>query len=68
MRFCQQCSRLDPLEAFEGQRRSCREGLLRIGERRRERIQGAKVGQPSTPVRNNLFGGFSFGSVRCTVN
>jgi len=35
MRFCQQCSRLDPLEEFDGTRRSCRKSLLRVVERRR---------------------------------
>jgi hypothetical protein len=37
-RFCQQCSRVEPLTNFDGLRRSCRDGLARIGERRREKV------------------------------
>ena len=29
LRFCQQCSKLQPVEAFEGERRSCVESLDR---------------------------------------
>eukprot|EP00191_Tetraselmis_sp_GSL018_P024501 CAMPEP_0177626898 /NCGR_PEP_ID=MMETSP0419_2-20121207/30909_1 /TAXON_ID=582737 /ORGANISM="Tetraselmis sp., Strain GSL018" /LENGTH=226 /DNA_ID=CAMNT_0019128003 /DNA_START=637 /DNA_END=1313 /DNA_ORIENTATION=+ len=36
-RFCQQCTKLHPLEMFEGQRRGCKERLNRHNERRRLR-------------------------------
>ncbi|PRW45559.1 squamosa promoter-binding 3 [Chlorella sorokiniana] len=32
-RFCQQCTRLEPLEAFYGRRRSCRASLARRQQR-----------------------------------
>ncbi|GBF90893.1 hypothetical protein Rsub_03748 [Raphidocelis subcapitata] len=36
-RFCQQCGRFHPLEAFDGTKRSCRSRLHKHNERRRKR-------------------------------
>eukprot|EP00951_Prasinocladus_malaysianus_P039005 scaffold432863_cov45-Prasinocladus_malaysianus.AAC.1 len=71
MRFCQQCSRLDSIDAFDGKRRSCREGLMKIGERRRERMAFAssttKVRpQPRIPsISKFLYGHASYAACFC---
>ncbi|KAL4437413.1 hypothetical protein ABPG75_004552 [Micractinium tetrahymenae] len=45
-RFCQQCSRIQPLEDFEGAKLSCREGLARHTQRRKERQARQAAGEP----------------------
>uniref|UniRef100_A0A061QR04 Squamosa promoter-binding-like protein 8-like n=1 Tax=Tetraselmis sp. GSL018 TaxID=582737 RepID=A0A061QR04_9CHLO len=55
MRFCQQCSRLQPVEEFDGSKRNCRERLERIGKRRKTKLQGKDTPvmcASSTPSRD----------------
>mmetsp|Transcript_36960 Transcript_36960/g.93328 ORF Transcript_36960/g.93328 Transcript_36960/m.93328 type:complete len:453 (-) Transcript_36960:327-1685(-) len=54
-RFCQQCSRVEPLLNFDGKRRSCREGLARIMERRKERISALKASSQPNPFDLEVF-------------
>lgn len=42
-RFCQQCTRLEPLQAFYGRRRSCRASLAR----RQQRLADSKAAAPA---------------------
>ncbi len=44
-RFCQQCSRFHDTEAFDGDKKSCREQLSQHNERRRRRAQQAQQRQ-----------------------
>ena len=43
-RFCQQCSRMQLLNEFDGQKRSCRESLEKIGFKRRTKSMDTQVG------------------------
>lgn len=43
-RFCQQCGRFHPLEAFDGTRRSCRAMLQRHNARRAKKSNDTPVG------------------------
>lgn len=54
MRFCQQCSRLDDVANFDGARRSCRKGLMKISKRRRQ----AKARILCRQVRSGCLGSF----------
>mmetsp|Transcript_11324 Transcript_11324/g.32133 ORF Transcript_11324/g.32133 Transcript_11324/m.32133 type:complete len:397 (-) Transcript_11324:540-1730(-) len=45
-RFCQQCSRLQLVSEFDGNKRSCRERLERIGKRRKQRLKDDNAQTP----------------------
>lgn len=45
MRFCQQCGRFEPLEEFDGDKRSCRSRLERHNRRRRKKSKQESSGQ-----------------------
>ncbi|PRW57874.1 squamosa promoter binding [Chlorella sorokiniana] len=49
-RFCQQCTKLEPLKNFDGERRSCRESLVRRNMRRQGRRGGNKRARPANKV------------------
>ncbi|KAL4424639.1 hypothetical protein ABPG77_002257 [Micractinium sp. CCAP 211/92] len=53
VRFCQQCTKLEPVSAFEGTKRSCRISLIKRHDRHRQHAsrkrgrRGSKYSQPS---------------------
>ncbi|KAI7836175.1 hypothetical protein COHA_009942 [Chlorella ohadii] len=47
MRFCQQCSKLQPIEDFQGERRSCQQALERHASRRQSRQNHRVTRSPS---------------------
>ena len=49
MRFCQQCGRFEPLEEFDGDKRSCRSRLERHNRRRRKKSKQNDSGQGVEP-------------------
>ena len=49
VRFCQQCGRFQPLEDFDGKKRSCRERLQRHNARRRKRPDYPEHGSHTVP-------------------
>lgn len=64
-RFCQQCSRLQPIEEFDGSKRSCRDRLRRIGERRKDKMQLEEVSIPQKCICNGMTAKHSFSQSGC---
>jgi len=42
MRWCQQCACFHPLDSYDGDKRSCRDSLVRVREKRKQRIEKQK--------------------------
>jgi hypothetical protein len=42
MRWCQQCACFHPLDSYDGDKRSCRDALVRVREKRKQRIEKQK--------------------------
>lgn len=42
MRWCQQCACFHPLDSYDGDKKSCRDSLVRVREKRKQRIEKQK--------------------------
>ena len=52
-RFCQQCGRFHPLDAFDGDKRSCRARLERHNARRRKKVDAPDERGPAKKARTS---------------